>query len=474
MPTATSKGKPAIWKLLLLVHVVKSVLLNAPSSRATLIPYIVRWCKPHLGRFDERGQMSPKESDAMRDNARISWLEGNRLAVSVVAALSDRLHSALADPTVRASRSLLAQEQDNAEYVLSLLSRLLDTYRSLESATNFEILTRSRAVAVSVPTVFPASYPFSLLTLPPPSAGEPETPAIRIAHPSQATLATVSGETAAATLAILHTAPPKILTNFLESAFEVEGKDNFGRFLGNLFRFCLSILEGAAWTSSWLNISIFAHRVILGLAEPAAVILEREYIPPQHLSYTFNFALWRDYFAMLLRLLASEQLVIEEFSSQKRRAIWRRECSLPAHRTLSYHLAVAGDLRGRGAKVLLRLWEALGWPEATSGKPASMSRLGGLPNTGAVRLLSLVALLIIRQLGPGLVEPNLELCLSHHDELRSNAVLVLYSLIINEWNLNEDFSSIQTEIIDRLDKLFNARKRDDVSPSRCKFVSHCS
>ena len=53
------------------------------------------------------------------------------------------------------------------------------------------------------------------------------------------------------------------------------------------------------------------------------------------------------------------------------------------------------------------------------------------------------------QLGPGLVEHVLELCLSHHDELRSNSVHVLYTLIVNEWNLNRDFSLIQTEVIDR-------------------------
>ena len=56
----------------------------------------------------------------------------------------------------------------------------------------------------------------------------------------------------------------------------------------------------------------------------------------------------------------------------------------------------------------------------------------------------------------------LELCLSHHDELRSTAVNVLFSLIVNEWTLNQSFGTIQSDVIDRLDKLFSSRRRDEV------------
>jgi dedicator of cytokinesis protein 3 len=43
---------------------------------------------------------------------------------------------------------------------------------------------------------------------------------------------------------------------------------------------------------------------------------------------------------------------------QKRRAVWR----------------LAGDIRGEGAAILLRLWLALGWPDH-----ASANTGGGLP-----------------------------------------------------------------------------------------------
>ena len=38
---------------------------------------------------------------------------------------------------------------------------------------------------------------------------------------------------------------------------------------------------------------------------------------------------------------------------QKRRAVWR----------------LAGDIRGEGAAILLRLWSALGWPEQAQNNP---------------------------------------------------------------------------------------------------------
>lgn len=45
---------------------------------------------------------------------------------------------------------------------------------------------------------------------------------------------------------------------------------------------------------------------------------------------------------------------------QKRRAVWR----------------LAGDIRGEGAGILLRLWEALGWPESVSADAGAVTRYG--------------------------------------------------------------------------------------------------
>lgn len=38
-----------------------------------------------------------------------------------------------------------------------------------------------------------------------------------------------------------------------------------------------------------------------------------------------------------------------------------------------------------------------------------------------------------------LVDPVLGLCLSHHDQLRNNAVQILYSMIVSEFHVNGHF-----------------------------------
>ena len=63
----------------------------------------------------------------------------------------------------------------------------------------------------------------------------------------------------------------------------------------------------------------------------------------------------------------------------------------------------------------------------------------------------------------------LELCLSHHDELRTCAVRVLATMITSEWHLNGNFSVIEAEIIDKLDVLFIADTQGD-EISRAFFI----
>lgn len=117
---------------------------------------------------------------------------------------------------------------------------------------------------------------------------------------------------------LLLLAPRKIFVNWLEATLEVEGKDNFARLLVQIFKVSRSILENQAYPADWLNINILAHRVLVKIVEPVADILERDFIPQQQASFSFNTSLWRDFFGMLLTLLASPQLLIEEFSPQKR------------------------------------------------------------------------------------------------------------------------------------------------------------
>ena len=52
------------------------------------------------------------------------------------------------------------------------------------------------------------------------------------------------------------------------------------------------------------------------MADPVAQLLERDFIPEQEEVESFNKVIWKEALYMLLKLLSSDQLIIEEFSPQ--------------------------------------------------------------------------------------------------------------------------------------------------------------
>lgn len=63
------------------------------------------------------------------------------------------------------------------------------------------------------------------------------------------------------------------------------------------------------------------------------------------------------------------------------------------------------------------------------------------------------------------------LCLSHHDLLRNNAVQILYSTIVSEYHVSHRFDHIENELVSKLDQLFMSdSKGDDIS--RAFFIGH--
>ena len=65
----------------------------------------------------------------------------------------------------------------------------------------------------------------------------------------------------------------------------------------------------------------------------------------------------------------------------------------------------------------------------------------------------------------------MNLCLSNHDQLRNNAVHILYCMIVTEYHLSGHFDEIENELVSKLDALFMSdSKRDDIS--RAFFIGH--
>ena len=117
------KGKLAVWKLVMFLQLVKGFLFDNVQSRGILVESVVMWIKPHFGRFDEYTQTQSGDDANAIDAARVSWLESIRLCNTTIALMLDKLQQKLVDPEILADRNALRQEQDNVEYLLSLLPR---------------------------------------------------------------------------------------------------------------------------------------------------------------------------------------------------------------------------------------------------------------------------------------------------------------------------------------------------------------
>jgi dedicator of cytokinesis protein 3 len=170
--------------------------------------------------------------------------------------------------------------------------------------------TRSSTTIPSVlPVTFPESYPFTLVAYLPNAIRNTQSLKESLFNPGL-------GETAIVFLVLILSCPRKHILGFLESSLEIEGREHFASLLSQLFKVATSVLQNDAFPSSWLNVNILAHKVLIKVMDPVATLMEKDFIPDQDSEYQFDANLWREGFYMLLKLLSSEQLVIEEFSPQ--------------------------------------------------------------------------------------------------------------------------------------------------------------
>jgi dedicator of cytokinesis protein 3 len=165
----------------------------------------------------------------------------------------------------------------------------------------------------TMPDTFPESYPFSLLAYLP---NAQRRPSVSLVNQNEMLFNPGLGETAIVFLVLILSSPTGHILDFLENSLEFEGKDRFTALLSQFFAVATSILDNEAFPKTWLNVNILAHKVLIKMMDPVAAIMEKEFIPSQDCESQFDSNLWREAFSMLLKLLSSDQLVIEEFSPQ--------------------------------------------------------------------------------------------------------------------------------------------------------------
>lgn len=477
-----TKGKIVIWKLIMYLQIVRGFLFDVPQSRALLVEAVVIWIKPHFGRFDEYLWTQPGDSDNAKDAARIAWLESIRLSVTVVAVMLDKLQQNLVNPTILADRNLLRQEHYNVEYLLSLFPRwvakaislqsadfshrLLESYLEFQHPANERAIERTNSPATTpspVPITFPESYPFALMSQPSKSV------------PVSATGAKMYnaglGESAVVLLSLALSSPKKLLLSFFEGVVEIEGRDKLTALLTKLFKVAGSILNSDAFPSNWLNINILAHKVLIKVFDPVGTILEREYIPNEATLASFDPVIWKEAFYVLLRLLSSEQLVIEDFSPQvSEPASCMSMCLTWLQETASRVETRWRYPRRRRCNSLASV-DGTGMANRRDGQQlvfASRSKPYPAFRFGVCRSLHMQNYQVALH---SLVGQVVNLCLSNHDQLLINAVHMLYCMIVTEYHVSGHFDDIENELVSKLDTLFMSdSKRDDIS--RAFFVGH--
>ncbi|GBF66188.1 dedicator of cytokinesis protein [Trichophyton mentagrophytes] len=203
-------------------------------------------------------------------------------------------------------------------------------------------------------------------------------------------------------------------------------QDEMAIFLSRAFTTHISILDCVPYPATWLSLRIYHHRSVVKSLEHWSAMLIKSFLPPVEEADTFDMELWRLFFATILKLVSSDALALETFPEQKRRAVWK----------------IAGDVREHGAELLRTTWKAIGW-ETT---PEERDRFG-LDRLGGYQV----------QYVPSLVPPIIELCLSVHEGPRRVAVEILQTMLVSEWQLNEDLAMIEAEIISSLDETFKTR-----------------
>lgn len=113
-------GKAIVWKLLLHLQTARSVVFDEPDARASLVPALVRWIRPHLGRYQEDAStMWQMDDPTSRDARRITWLECLRLAITTLAVMLDKLSDVVALPAGLTKREL-TRERDNIDLIFTV------------------------------------------------------------------------------------------------------------------------------------------------------------------------------------------------------------------------------------------------------------------------------------------------------------------------------------------------------------------
>lgn len=209
------------------------------------------------------------------------------------------------------------------------------------------------------------SHSFALFAqLPPPSLSERHKQADEASLPPQSEIFNCGlAEIAVTVLSLIFATPQQNLSRWLSEMLDIQGTYATSQTLTTIFRFAKSVLQAEAYPKQWLTLSLMAHGAIVRFMAAAVEVMEKEeFIPLVKDSADFDVSIWTECLELLCDLCLSDALTLEEHTHQRRRAGW----------------IIAGDLREEAVVLLVRSWNAIGWPIDENDTSGQSPRYGGV------------------------------------------------------------------------------------------------
>lgn len=304
-----------------------------------------------------------------------------------------------------------SQQSDMTLQSLHYIIKLFEAYHLLEGQLQNQDYGRTSRMSqvrgkktFSMP--FPKSYPFHATAVE--ASSVPKEALVEIA-----TLLT----------SFFQKGPP--LGELKEHLMGAEHDDVLEMFLTRALQVLRSIQDGKAFPPQWLSVYISHAKCSVTMTQWILDLLLVNFLPLDDAAdfMSFNDEIWELWFKTLIDLSLNKTVSMENFSEQTSRAIW----------------TIGGDIRESVALLLRYGWESLGWKVTPEYERAilPMTRMGGFQ-------VGLTAKLI-----PSAVR----LCMGMHSGLRSVGLDMLRSMIISEWQLNEDLELVQGAFFDAFDMI---------------------
>ncbi|GAO46203.1 hypothetical protein G7K_0438-t1 [Saitoella complicata NRRL Y-17804] len=388
-----SRGQQGVYKLLLILNLCRSPMFMIGELHRELITHVVTWLQSAPSSSLPVSPRSPL-SPTFETNSGAYTFARIRLTLTIFAVLLDQLWS----ERRTVGDGAKVEHDTKVAIFLPVLGSIVEMYDDLRTSSS----DRSRGTTV----LFPEAYPLSTRTL---ASGIDEGLC----------------EATSLILTLFRLASQDQFSSYFYSIVSAFHGD-IVLHLTKVLNILEVILEPGIFPDTWLNVRALVHRGTVDYLENVCDVLRSHLLPQPEIADTFPTELWQRFFTLLLKVIGSDALVIETFSTQKRRAVW--------------HLV--GDLRSQGAYLLRRAWNCLGWTPIGDGNlDVAIDRLGGYQV----------------QFAPCLISQLVEIALSNHEELRIVAARILQTMVVNEYNLNENLTVVHEAMIHALDSVFNKK-----------------